>query len=809
MPEPSPPRSTKLSLAATALALAAGLVFLIALAQHESGRYFFKTVSLDAEIAKSRPVSGIASKVNLPKPYRGVQNVVEQALVLEDGIPLPLRIEKIKYVTESGHGRYRITSRAIYLSAPDDSDPRSNGRSYELLVPRQVRPAVLWGALVLLAVAMFCLQRWGVPRIPDFGGHRWLEPLLVMSVSLAAMFWSLEHFSERSDGWLIVKGVPYSDGIGWLELAKSLSEGRGFSGAFEAHRGGYPILLGGFFSLAGGASIVLAKLFNVLMLALGATAAYLFARAAFGRAVALVLLVGLLLGTRFEHLVEMTITEPTGFALAVIGLHQLYRACLNPAFWRFLVVGIFLGLSNLVRPFTLLALPLFGALILWVAWRGRWGPRRFGLVAVAYVGGALLVFAPWVQRQKQTWGVATLDLNSSVMLYGAAAPALGDERRALSARHYAEGDEAGIPRQDRGARYSYYMGRYKEVVADDPGGYSRFVAEQFFEFFTVPGFGDGHVREEFGAIFFFCVVWLAWRRRAPGMVLLAGLWPLIAPGMEALPAALVVAIGAGVGFACHRGPARVAIAVLVATLVGAGLLNALVGNFALDRGSVFIEWIVFLLVASGMAGVARLAAGVGSEDSGFAAAGERFSDVYPLVLLTLFAAGSGLLVAKAAFADKPDLASWEVPDPVADRARAEVARREPAAGDGALYVSRVRLGEYRWFISKGEDVGHWARPFEVREFDRTVALPLTGYDPKSLGGRAVTINIPGDERALDGERDFLLVGLSNVDDDAPLDHGTLVVETLALIPYDAAAAELDLRGGTYFPLPPDLPPLTD
>ena len=807
MPELSLAESPKLSLAAAALAMVAGIVFLIALAQNESGRYFFKSVSLAAELAKANPAGEIAVKVNLPKQYRDQRLVVERAVVLEDGVPLPLRIEKIKHVTESGNGRYRITSRAIYLSAPDNSDPRSNGRRYELRAPRELRPLALWLPLVLLAAALFCLQRCGAQLRPELRPRPWLEPLLVLAVSLAAMLWSLQHFAEYTDGWLIVNGVPYSDGIGWLELAKSLSEGRGFSGAFEAHRGGYPILLGGFFALAGDASIMLAKLFNVVMLAFGATATYLLARAAFGRAVALVLLAGLLLGTRFEQLVEMTITEPTGFALAAIGLHQLYRACLNPTGLRFLVAGIFLGLSNLVRPFTLLALPMFGLVILWSAWRGRWGWRRFALATVAYVGGAVLVFGPWILRQKIDWGVATLDLNSSVMLYGAAAPPPDGERRALAARHYAEGDEAGIPREDRGARYNYYMGRYKEVVADDPDGYARFLAGQFIEFFTVPGFADGHLREGLGAVFFFCLVWLACRRRAPGMVLFAGLWPLAAPWLEALPASLVIAAGAGLGFACLRGAARVAIALLVATLVGAGILNAMVGNFALGRGTVFIEWIVFLLVAAGMAGLARLAAGVRSEESGGAATRERFSDAYPLALLALFVAGSGLLVAKAVFAGKPELASWRVPAPVAARARAELARHDPAVEAEAegLYVLRVRLGEYRWFIPKGVDVGHWARPFEVRDFDRTVALPLTGYNSESLGGTAVTINIPGDQRGLDGERDFLLVGLPNIDDAAPLDHGTLVVETLALIPYHPADAELDLRGGIYFPKPPDLP----
>ncbi len=814
------------------LALVAGALALAAMVQGEAG--WPASTSLELPADKIKPAGGRGWRAAMPRDFRGSELAAERARLLEDGDELPLRIEKIKHVEELGRGRYRATPRTLYFSTADGSDPRENGRRYTVRLPRRPHPALLPAAVALLAAALWMLgwRRWSPPRpgahpgtagadadpaegpgrrpaSADWSAITAAGTLLAFAVALAAMLSALAAHGDRSDGWLIVDGVPYSDAKGWVEMADSLAGGRGFNGEFEAHRGGYPLLLGGTFALAGGGSLLLAKLFNAAMLALGAGCAFALARRAFGWMVATILLAGLLLSARFTELAPLTLTEPTGFALAALGLYLMHRALTAPRAGRFLLAGAALALANLVRPFTLLALPLYGAVVAVRAWRGRWGLRRFAVAGAAYVGGALLVFGPWVVRQKVDWGVATLDLNSAVMLYGAAAEPPEGEKRHLAARHYSEGDAAGIDRRDRGARYRFFMGRYREAIAADPAGYRAFLGAGFLEFFQTPGFGGGHARAWLGCAFFGALLWLAARRRFAPIVLFAALWPAAADGIAAAPAWAVLLAATLLGLAGHRTRGRLAIALLAATLVGAGALNAMVGNFALNRGTVFVGWSTFLLAAAGVTGAARLLAPgwrlfeeprrgeTLQSDAPPAPTPWGAGDLFPAALLGFFALGVAAIAAKSAFGARPDPAEWELSPEGLAAAIAEVRGAPPEA---RYFVGRVRLTEFRWFLSAGRDVGHWARPFEVRPFDRTVVVAQTGYRAEDGATATAIVNLRGDWTRED-RTDFILVGIENTDPDAPLGDGRTVIEALALIPSPPSHG-----AALHFPPPPDLPP---
>ena len=73
-------------------------------------------------------------------------------MLLEDGIPLPFpNISDWDDIAAKGKGRYYIdtATRMFCFSASDNSDPRTNGRKYEVISPYPLSPLVEY--FILLA----------------------------------------------------------------------------------------------------------------------------------------------------------------------------------------------------------------------------------------------------------------------------------------------------------------------------------------------------------------------------------------------------------------------------------------------------------------------------------------------------------------------------------------------------------------------------------------------------------------------------------------------------------------------------------
>jgi hypothetical protein len=58
--------------------------------------------------------------------------------ILESGASLPHRNALHRDVRCHGRGRYSLWRDGVFFSATDNSDPRTNGRTYTLLVPAMV-----------------------------------------------------------------------------------------------------------------------------------------------------------------------------------------------------------------------------------------------------------------------------------------------------------------------------------------------------------------------------------------------------------------------------------------------------------------------------------------------------------------------------------------------------------------------------------------------------------------------------------------------------------------------------------------------
>ena len=80
------------------------------------------------------------------------RGVHARAVILENGRPLGPRLSSPSVVKVSQSGSHAFKTRSAYFSASDLSDPRSNGRTYSAVFPKNISMTWLWGSFGLLAV---------------------------------------------------------------------------------------------------------------------------------------------------------------------------------------------------------------------------------------------------------------------------------------------------------------------------------------------------------------------------------------------------------------------------------------------------------------------------------------------------------------------------------------------------------------------------------------------------------------------------------------------------------------------------------
>jgi len=73
--------------------------------------------------------------------------------VLENGVPLALSNSLHAEIADKGAGRYSLWGGSLYFSSSDNSDPRTNGRKYEIYWPMPVTPIIIW-MIYILAIFM-------------------------------------------------------------------------------------------------------------------------------------------------------------------------------------------------------------------------------------------------------------------------------------------------------------------------------------------------------------------------------------------------------------------------------------------------------------------------------------------------------------------------------------------------------------------------------------------------------------------------------------------------------------------------------
>lgn len=675
----------------------------------------------------------------LPEDYR-VPLMDSRGELAEDGEAVFNRAAKASEARRLGASWWNIHAGALRFMPPDGSDPRTNGHRYTVTLPARVEPRVLWAIAALLVACLMLRARFGASSAdepPLSRGSLLAQCGVVFVVTLAVLCARVLVERDYCDPTFVTKDIADSDAGGWHEMGALLSEGypltrSGFSGQRPMHG----VMLAGVMAVFGQHTLV-ARLMNCALFALAASGVWCLGALLRSRWVSLALVAVVAWHQDRLSILHAVLTENSGLAFAVVALLITWAAAweLSPR-WS-LLAGITHGLGVLASGMTLFALPFYTLVVLVnpLARRAPW--RLAALMVVMFVAGVSVVFLPWMTRQKIVFGQFTLSLNTGEVLAGAASP----EGR-LSPALLTEAGPEGRNLTDPGERYLYFMGRFKEMVAADPGAYLRHVGRSFMGAFE-------HVQIEdpvfvlAGLLAALMPALAAGLRGAGGWHLLAAL-AVMAAWLQircehVLPA--TVALGF---FAWRRArwpEERLALALLFATIAGLAALGGLTGNQVTKRSWTTADWAVaavmflglvrlveaaggFLRALAARTGALRAFAGVAvPPEPRRAADSPPVLRAFAVVLVSFTLASLGFVLARSTgdTADPfPGLAEFDA----RAAGTALLARHPDLAGQDAARFT-FRAGAFTGMTAdmrKWEATGNWMPHCQPRPFARTLAL---------------------------------------------------------------------------------------
>jgi hypothetical protein len=224
-------------------------------------------------------------------------------------------------------------------------------------------------------------------------------------------------------------------------LAADLANGRGLSGSLRSL---YSMLLALIFVWTG-PSVFVAKLVNIVLHSLSVSVgSSIFARI-FNLQVGLATAIFLLLDFGTLRLTHALLSEHAGlifFTLSiffVLGPFGVDRRAISSV-----LSGVFLGLSNLARPLTLLSAFVFISYLFKSEGRALARARN----SLFFVLGLMVCMSPWIIRQKAVFGTYSISTNAMEAFWAATDPkwgtwshaAIADARREKAPREPAESE---------------------------------------------------------------------------------------------------------------------------------------------------------------------------------------------------------------------------------------------------------------------------------------------------------------------------------------------------------------------------------
>ena len=324
---------------------------------------------------------------------------VSSLVVLEDGRPLGPSHSLHTAIAGGGAGRFSHWGGRLLFSTSDNSDPRRNGRAYELRLKCAVHPVFFWLTVVSLAVTALLWFRDRDVRFSRFvffttgddRGGRWLLTVVVVCVATAVGLVVRDWALARTVSLTVAGFMPLSDALGYWKCASELATTGHITQLTSAcsNRLTYTALLASLMVLTDWHPHLI---FVAQAVLIGIAVAGLVLQV--GRlagALGGLLVAVLLLFFADDHVLGTTMTEVAGFSAGCSGLALLLFGAERTHRWP-IVAGLMLySVSQTSRAGAMLILP---ALLLWaIVVTPRFGLRRLVLggisVAALSIGGML------------------------------------------------------------------------------------------------------------------------------------------------------------------------------------------------------------------------------------------------------------------------------------------------------------------------------------------------------------------------------------------------------------------------------------
>lgn len=740
---------------ARGVTLLVSVVMVVLLTQQFFGLGFTRKFEIKPE--RRIHQDGTAFRWRLSGDYQG-DLMKHRGTVLENGRPLPNRATRSTDVRERGPGWYAFHAGTVWFAPADGTDPRTNGRHYEVVLPKQLEEPAWWPVLAVALMGCLIWIKGCATRIKAGAGVEGaqrretavLSTTLVFVSALLVSALRIVLMPGLTDGSLVIKGVPESDAGAWHEMAIGITEGLGLTTSFEAQRPLYAVMLSPAYLLFGG-RILAAKGLNCIALSVAVAGIWVAGLVLRSRLACGMAAVALLFGVGHEALTHEIITENAGLCFGVASTLSIWLGIwhLSPR-WCF-VAGFLNAVGNLASGAALLTLPLHAAAVVVnpLIRRAPW--RRTVVLAVAFTLGAALVLLPWMIRQKVAHGQFTLALNSMELLYGGAHPT---ERKLTRAIH-AEAADAGFTIQDPSGRYQYFAAKFKAVVAENPVRWVSQVLGAAVSSFESVELSEPATRTAAVLAVLLAALIGSWKSGGITPMLMAA---ALIPAWVNLSTRMALPAVAALFFCCwrraFRPEQRLLFSLLGLTILAVALLNGLSGNIAPRRFWLVGDWAILIVI---MVGLTKLVHTGASVLNALLARTGRFrllradlqsvetrssEGVVPAIIglctpLGAYAVGA-MLVASAltALGSKP---RWPAFDGLELSAVKEsLVKRHPdkrLAGDpGRIRAVIASIEDLVLPMNAGEEFGHWLPQYQRRDYDHWIAaLPTYTGDGRRAG----------------------------------------------------------------------------